>query len=69
MQAVMEWGLQVIIFIQQFHGPVFDAVVRGITFLGEEQFYLLFLTALVWAVNFRMGAGLAVAFLLFRARD
>lgn len=64
MQAVMEWGLQVIIFIQQFHGPVLDAVVRGITFLGEEQFYLLFLTALVWAVNFRMGAGLAVAFLL-----
>lgn len=64
MQAVMEWGLQVIVFIQQFHGPVLDQLFRWITFMGEEQFYLLFLTALIWAVDFRMGAGLAIAFLL-----
>jgi membrane-associated phospholipid phosphatase len=60
----MEWGLQVIISIQQFRSPVLDQVFHWITFLGEEQFYLLFLTALMWAVNFRVGAGLAVAFLL-----
>ncbi len=64
MQSVMEWGLQVIVFVQQVHEPLLDRIFRAISFLGEEQFYLLFLTALMWAVNFRAGAGLAIAFLL-----
>jgi len=60
----MDWGLQVIVFIQQVHSPLLDQIFRWITFMGEEQFYLLFLTALMWAVNFRVGAGIAIAFLL-----
>ncbi|MGH2349150.1 MAG: phosphatase PAP2 family protein [bacterium] len=64
MQSVMDWGLQVIVVIQQVRTPLLDQMFRWITFMGEEQFYLLFLTALMWAVNFRVGAGIAIAFLL-----
>jgi len=64
MDAVLQWGVNLIITIQQIHGPALDSLFRIITFMGNENFYLLFLPMLLWCVNFRMGARLAIFFLL-----
>ncbi len=67
MEAILQWGLGVIITIQQVHGPVQDSIFRAITLLGEEQFYLLLLPLIVWCIDYSFGAVLAVFFLLSNA--
>jgi len=64
MDAVLQWGVNLIVTIQQIHGPTLDSLFRIITFVGDENFYLLFLPLLLWCVDFRMGARLAILFLL-----
>ncbi len=64
MEAIWQWGINLIMTIQQVHGPVPDSIFRGITFLGEEQFYLLFLPLILWCFDYSFGALLAVFFLL-----
>ncbi len=64
MEALLEWGIDLIIAIQQIHGPVLDSVFRAITFMGGEEFYLFLLPLLLWCVDFGLGARLAVLFLL-----
>jgi len=63
-EAVLRWGLAVIETIQRVHGPVLDAVFRGISFLGEEFFYLLVFPLIIWCLDFGFGARLGVVFLL-----
>ena len=41
MEIILQWGIDLIITIQQIHGPVLDSIFRAITFLGEEEFYLI----------------------------
>ena len=64
MEALLEWGIHLIVVIQQIHGPVLDSIFRAITFMGGEEFYLLLLPLLFWCVDFGLGARLAVLFLL-----
>ena len=64
MEAILQWGVDSIVTIQQIHGPTLDAIFRGITYLGGEEFYLFLLPLLFWCVDFRLGARLAVLFLL-----
>ena len=64
MEAIWQWGINLIMAIQQVHGPVPDSIFRGITFLGEEQFYLLLLPLILWCFDYSFGAVLAVFFLL-----
>ncbi len=64
MDPILEWGLDLITEIQQFHGPVLDDVFRIITFLGTEMFYLLLLPLLIWCVDFRLGGRVAIFLLL-----
>ncbi|MDD5311441.1 MAG: phosphatase PAP2 family protein [Dehalococcoidia bacterium] len=64
MEAIWQWGLSVIIFVQQMHSPVMDSIFRGITFMGEEQFYLFLLPFFVWCLDYSFGAVLAAFFLL-----
>ena len=64
MEAILQWGINLIVFVQQIHGPALDGIFRAITFLGEEEFYLLLLPLLLWCVNLAFGARLAVLFLL-----
>ena len=64
MDAIWQWGLGLIHTIQLVHGPALDAFFKAITFLGEEEFFLILLPLVVWCVDFAVGARLAFAFLL-----
>jgi membrane-associated phospholipid phosphatase len=64
MEALLQWGLDLILAIQQIHGPVLDGIFRAITFMGEEEFYLILLPLLLWCVDFGLGARLGALFLL-----
>jgi len=63
MEPLLQWGLDLIVVIQQVHGPALDNIFRAITSMGAEEFYLLLLPLLFWCVDFGLGARLA-AFLL-----
>jgi len=51
MEAWVRWGTGVIQWVQSFGNPTLDALFKGITFLGDEMFYLLWISLLYWAVN------------------
>jgi len=61
--GLMEWGLRVIAWFQQF-SPALDWPFRAFTFMGEEEFFLLLLPLVYWCLDRRTGARLTVAFLL-----
>ena len=64
MEAIWQWGLDLIRTIQLVHGPTLDAIFKAITFLGEEEFFIMLLPLVFWCVDFAVGARLAFAFLL-----
>ena len=64
MEAIWQWGIDFIHAVQLVHGPALDAVFEAITFLGDEEFFLILLPLIFWCVDFAVGARLAVAFLL-----
>jgi undecaprenyl-diphosphatase len=64
MDAILQWGLDMITAIQQFHGPVLDDIFRAITSLGSKEFFLLLLPLLFWSVNFGLGARIAIILFL-----
>ena len=59
-ESLLQWGIDLIIAIQQVHGPALDNIFRAITFLGEADFYLLLLPLIFWCVDSGLGARLAV---------
>jgi len=63
MHSLLQWGLDLIITIQQVQEPVLS-FFRAITFMAEEEFYLLLLPLLFWCVDFGLSARLGVLFLL-----
>ena len=60
MESLLQWGIDLIIAIQQVHGPALDNIFRAITFLGEADFYLLLLPLIFWCVDSGLGARLAI---------
>jgi membrane-associated phospholipid phosphatase len=64
MEAIWQWGINLIISIQQIHGPLLDNIFRGITFTGEEQFYLVLFPLILWCIDYSFGAVLTIFFLL-----
>ena len=64
MEAIWQWGLELIRTIQLVHGPTLDAIFKAITFLGEEEFFIMLLPLVFWCVDFAVGARLAFVFLL-----
>lgn len=64
METIWQAGIDFIRAVQTVHGPVLDAVFKGITFMGEEEFFLVLLPLIFWCVDFAAGARLGVVFLL-----
>jgi membrane-associated phospholipid phosphatase len=60
MEELWQWGIDLIVAIQQINGSVMDSIFRIITFLGTERFYLLFLPLVFWSVDSGLGARLAI---------
>lgn len=66
MDPILEWGIEVIVAIQTIRSPMLDAFFRGVTFLGNAEFYLLLAPIIIWCVNYRLGARVGLL-LLFSA--
>ncbi|MEE8391917.1 MAG: phosphatase PAP2 family protein [Anaerolineae bacterium] len=64
MEAVWQWGLDFIHTIQLVHGPALDAFFKAITFMGEEEFFMIVLPLILWCVDFAVGIRVGVIFLL-----
>jgi membrane-associated phospholipid phosphatase len=64
MDAVWQWGIDFIHTVQLAQGPVLTTFFKGITFLGEEEFFLLLVPIILWCVDFAVGVRLATVFLL-----
>jgi len=62
MEGILDWGVNVILWFQQF-SPTLDLPFKIFTFMGEEEFFLLFLPLLYWCLDRRTGARLTVLFL------
>jgi membrane-associated phospholipid phosphatase len=65
-EDLVNWSLDLIRALQQIH-PLLHVFFRGFTFLGQPQFYVLFLPLLLWCVDVRLGAR-AAAFLLLSSQ-
>jgi membrane-associated phospholipid phosphatase len=63
MEGVWEWGLELIRAVQSIHGPALDAIFKAITFLGEEDFFIILLPVFLWCVDFAFGTRMAFFFL------
>jgi len=64
MEAIFQWGLDFIIITQQISTPLLDSFFRAITSLGDELFYLLLFSFLLWCVDFYLGIRVGIIFLL-----
>ncbi len=63
MDPLMQWGLHIVQWMQTFRTPVLDTFFRAASFLGEENFYILFFPIIYWCLHKRIGSRLAVLFL------
>lgn len=61
--SLIPWGTSVILWVQSFRHPVFDALFQMVTFLGTEAFYLFLLPFVYWCLNKQVGIGLAYIFI------
>ena len=64
MDAIWQWGIDFIHTVQLAQGPVLTAFFKGITFMGEEEFFLLLIPMILWCVDFAVGVRLVTIFLL-----
>ncbi|UCG06434.1 MAG: phosphatase PAP2 family protein [Desulfobacterales bacterium] len=57
METLLDWGIHVVLGFQQF-SPTFDVFFKSLTFLGNEEFFLLFLPLIYWCIDRRTGVRL-----------
>ncbi|MBN1314349.1 MAG: phosphatase PAP2 family protein [Anaerolineales bacterium] len=58
---IIPWGYNILLNIEHWRTPVFDTFFSGITFLGSEWFYILFLPIVYWSIGKEIGLGLSYA--------
>jgi len=63
MQPLLDWGIELILWLQQFR-PALDLPFRAFTFIGDELFFLLFLPLVYWCLDRRTGARVTLLFLI-----
>ncbi|GAB1431503.1 phosphatase PAP2 family protein [Spirochaetota bacterium] len=63
MISVLEWGVDVIRAIQVIKTPFLTSVIKVLTQLGSEYFYLLFMPVIFWCIDEAFGAMLGLVFL------
>jgi membrane-associated phospholipid phosphatase len=56
--SLIPWGTDAILWVQSFRHPFFDTLFLAATFLGEEEFYLIFLPFIYWCLDKQVGVGL-----------
>lgn len=62
-EGILDWGIQMVLWLQQY-SPTFDLLFKSLTFLGNLEFFLIFMPLIYWCVDRRTGARLLVLFLI-----
>jgi membrane-associated phospholipid phosphatase len=65
MASLLDWGILVVLWFQQF-SPVLDLPFKALTFLGDQEFFLLFMPLIYWCIDRRTGTRIFIL-LLFSA--
>lgn len=63
MEPWIEWGYAVLQGIQALHHPLLTVLFKALTFMGDEEFYLLLIPFLYWVVNKRLATRFTLLFL------
>lgn len=63
MNGILAWGLDLIRTVQQVASPALTVVMKAITVLGTEWFYLAALPLIYWCVDRRRGIRIGLLFL------
>jgi len=64
LDAALEFGLDLIEAIQGLRSPALDGLFSTLTALGNAEFYLLVAPAILWCLDYQMGARLGLLVLL-----
>lgn len=60
MQHILAWGLEVVKAVQTIASPILTALMKGITFLGTEQAFLIILPIVYWTIDGATGFKLSM---------
>ena len=63
----MAWGTEILLQIQSIGTDFLDTIFAAITFMGDEEFYLLMLPAIYWCLNRAVAVRLGYVFLFSTA--
>ena len=63
MDAAMQWGLTLILLIQDHRTPILDDFFRGITMLGGTA-HMFIVPFVIWSLSYRFGSRLLITLLL-----
>lgn len=57
MDGMLDWGIDVVLWFQQT-SPALDGLFKFLTFLGDEEFYLVLLPLVYWSIDRATGVRL-----------
>jgi len=61
-ESLLNWGIEVVLWVQQF-SPALDSPFKALTFMGNREFFLLFMPLIYWCIDRRTGARLFILLL------
>ncbi|MGD2187820.1 MAG: phosphatase PAP2 family protein [Desulfobacterales bacterium] len=62
-EDILDAGIQVVLWFQQFR-PALDLPFKSLTFLGNLEFFLIFMPFIYWCLDPRRGTRLLILFLI-----
>jgi membrane-associated phospholipid phosphatase len=63
LEFALDRGIETVLWLQRF-SPSLDFLFRSLTFLGDQEFFMLLLPFYYWCIDRRRGARLIILFLL-----
>lgn len=64
LESLVPWGADFVVWVQSLSNPWLDSFFGFLTFLGNEEFYLILLPLVYWCIHKRTGAALGYLSLL-----
>jgi membrane-associated phospholipid phosphatase len=63
LMSLISWGTDAVAWVQGFRTPALDVFFKGLTFMGQQEFYLLLLPFVYWVIDRSLGVRLVFALL------
>jgi len=63
LMSLIPWGTDAVVWVQGFRTPTLDSFFKAVTFMGQQEFYLLLLPFIYWVMDKSLGLRLAFALL------